>query len=588
LDQGPGSWSQQCVAMPRQAVSLEDTEASESEGEDSPNRDFRKTIIAVALLLLAGAAALAFGVWLGREVFPVETVTPTDIRNGGIYALKSPVVQWRETSQESSERLRSMEPRVFEKDADDFTGPTINFLNARPGDSTHEFEGFGGAFTESAALVYKQLSPEQQQEILEKYFGADGLGYTLGRTHINSCDFSTENYAFANVPGDIALTSFDTGVARDAEALIPLIKAAQQMIESHGKELKLLATPWSPPAWMKTNGRMDHSDRPCLKADMHLPWATYFNKWISAYKAHGVPIWAITVQNEPENNATWEGCLLTPQESNNFVEIFLGPELQTGHPEVKLFIFDHNKDTVYKWAKAAYNNPMVKPYVDGVAYHWYMGDGFDQLKQIRKEFPQAALLASEATWERWRWKKGTTLAEGDWSFGEGYAHDIIGDLNAGSIGWIDWNLLLDQDGGPNHVDNVCDAVAMADLKNTELYWHPQYYYIGHFSKFIPRGSKLIETQVTGSTSYTGKSTYGCGKEEENCRGYGVCTGVDGLQATAFLRPDDTVVVVALNCGDDPIDFMMKYGPHALRAVMPKHGIQTYIFEPAVNATKVVI
>jgi len=321
---------------------------------------------------------------------------------------------------------------------------------------------------------------------------------------------------------------------------------------------------------------------------MQLPWAEYFTKWISAYKAHGVPIWAITMQNEPENNATWEGCLFQANESMQFIEVYLGPQLQLHHGDVKLFVFDHNKDTVYDWAEAAYSNSYVEQYVYGVAYHWYMGDGFDKLHRIRNKFPQAALLASEATWERWRWKEGTTLSEGDWRFGEGYAHDIIGDLNAGSIGWIDWNLLLDQDGGPNHVDNVCDAVAMANLSTGELFWHPQYDYIGHFSKYIPQGSRLIETKVTGSRSYTGKSTYGCADGEQNCRGYGVCTSDDGLEATAFLRPDESIVVVALNCGDDPLDFKIKYGPHALRAVLPKHAIQTYLFEPAENATKLVI
>lgn len=574
---------------------IEDTEYAESESDtelarsrSAPIKDIRKLIIYLAVCLLASALAFALGIWLGRGALRAKTVTPTDILNGGVYALKRATVQLVQTAQDYPERLQSMAPQVFEKDFE-FSGPTINFMSSRPAPNTHEFEGFGGAFTESAALVFEKLSPDQKQEVLEKYFGEDGLGYTLGRTHINSCDFSTENYAFDTVEGDVSLQFFDTGVTRDAKALIPFIKVAKEMIEAQpGKKLKLLATPWSPPAWMKTNGQMDHSDIPCLKTGMQLPWAEYFTKWISAYKAHGVPIWAITMQNEPENNATWEGCLFNYNESMQFIEVYLGPQLQLHHDDVKLFVFDHNKDTVYDWAKAAYSKPLVEQYVYGVAYHWYMGDGFDKLHRIRNEFPQAALLASEATWERWRWKEGTTLSSGDWTFGEGYAHDIIGDLNAGSIGWIDWNLLLDQDGGPNHVDNVCDAVAMANLSTGELFWHPQYDYIGHFSKYIPQGSRLIETQVTGSRSYTGKSTYGCKKGEENCRGYGVCTGDDGLEATAFLRPDESIVVVALNCGDDPVVFKIKYGPNALRAALPKHAIQTYIFEPAENATKIVI
>lgn len=302
-------------------------------------------------------------------------------------------------------------------------------------------------------------------------------------------------------------------------------------------------------------------------------------KWIDAYKAHGIPIWAVTMQNEPENNATWEGCLYTPLEGTDFVATHLGPTLQAAHPEVLIFVFDHNKDTVHTWASTTYSHMTAAQYVAGVAFHWYAGDHFEELRRIKQEFPQALLLPSEATWERWRWKTGTTLATGDWEFGEGYAHDIIGDLNTGSIGWIDWNLLLDERGGPNHVGNVCDATIMANLSSNELFFHPQYYYIGHFSKYILPESKNLETKVASTSRYTGKSTYQCSSADgPNCRGYGVCNGIDGLQATSFLRPDNYVVVVALNCGDDKIEFKLQFGPRAARTTIPGHSIQTYMFE----------
>jgi len=132
--------------------------------------------------------------------------------------------------------------------------------------------------------------------------------------HINSCDFAASNYAFDNITDEFNLTHFDDSVSHDTKALIPLIVVAQDMLKSQGKRLQLSATPWSPPAWMKTNGMMDHSLHPCMHSDVHATWAKYITRWVSAYKKHDVPIWAITVQNEPENDATWESCVLTPQD----------------------------------------------------------------------------------------------------------------------------------------------------------------------------------------------------------------------------------------------------------------------------------
>merc|ERR1719436_600444 len=181
---------------------------------------------------------------------------------------------------------------------------------------------------------------------------------------------------------------------------------------------------------------------------------------------------------------------------------------------------------------------------------------------VHQKFPGAQLLASEATYEKRRWQPGTVQAHSVWSFGEGYAHDIIGDLNAGAVGWIDWNLLLDQDGGPNHVDNVCDAAMVADETKGKLFRHPQFYFIAHFSKFILPGSKHLRTEVAPTFTYSGKP-----------RDYGTCTREDGLQAASFLRPDGLLAIVVLNCGDYIIDFKLRDGSRAALARIPPHTIQ---------------
>jgi len=367
------------------------------------------------------------------------------------------------------------------------------------------------------------------------------------------------------VEGDFELEHFDTGVTHDTQAMIPLLKAAQEVLHKNGRQLKLLATPWSPPAWMKTNGKMDGSGRPGLKDNCKAVWAKYFSKWIDAYKAQGISVWAVTPQNEPENLARWEACVYNPEQEMEFIAGQLGPVLKEDHPEVKILVFDHNKDHVFKWAEALHANPAAEQFAHGVAFHWYTGDQFENVAKIHQRYPKQLLISSEATYERWRWQPGTTMKNGDWTFGLGYAHDILNDLNSGASAWFDWNLIVDQHGGPNHVDNVCDAAMVGN--GTEMYIHPQYYGIGHFSKYIHPGSKRLESSVTGSQKYEGPT-----------RDYGICNEQDGLEATSFLRPDGTVVVVVLNCGKQPVDFKLQDDSLALMATIPAQGMQTYLLE----------
>lgn len=429
--------------------------------------------------------------------------------------------------------------------------------------------GFGGAFTEASANVFWGLNAALRQEIIEKYFDAQqGIGYVVGRVPINSCDFSTSSYSFDDVPGDFDLIHFDKNVTRDSGALIPFIRAAMQQLQKADREIKVLASPWSPPAWMKTNGAMLNSSEPGLRPDSHNAWAMYFAKWIEAYKAQGVPVWAITVQNEPSGPIRWECCVYSAHQEANFLGQHLGPLLHSLHPEVKIFVFDdHQKQLLRNWTEVIYSHASASTYAAGVAFHWYDGDAFEIVDHLHRSFPEALLLSTEVSYEKWRWSNSTTLESGDWSFGEGYGHDIIGNLNAGATGWIDWNLLLDRHGGPNHLGNECDAAMMADVDAQRLYIHPQYYYVGHFSKFILQGSRRIPTTVTGSTPKVNRT-----------RPYGTCTAEDGLQAVAFERPDSSMVVVVLNCGGKPIDFKLKSGMCALRLSIPAHAIQTYRFD----------
>jgi glucosylceramidase len=498
------------------------------------------------------AAAIAIG------VAPAEQVA---LREEELVTLVGEGVKLIETSKDG-EKFESKGDLPISDDFD-FEGPIVD-IDATQVDQ--KITGFGGAFTEAAAVIFKKLSPDQQEELLNLYFGKDGIGYTVGRVHINSCDFSEKNYNFADEENDWDLVHFDDEVKHDTKALIPLIQRASQKAVGAGNDLRLLASPWSPPAWMKTNGQMDTTDLPNgLKPECSAVWAKYISRWITAYKNHEINIRWMTAQNEPMNAPGWEACGFSPEDQANFVGQHLGPTLKQDHPEVGIFVFDDSKHNMYAYAEAALKNDEAKQYVHGVAFHWYTGDLFENVAAVHKDFPEAVLLPSEATYERRLWQEGKEQAYSEWRFGEGYAHDIIGDLNAGAVGWIDWNLLLDKNGGPNHVGNVCDAamVASEDEKSVEV--HPQYYYIGHFSKYLLVGSQHLGTKVKGSTQFGGGP-----------RDYGTCTGEDGLQATSFKRPDGLIAVVVLNCGDDEIEFKIREGESAIRTRIPAHAIQTYL------------
>lgn len=428
-------------------------------------------------------------------------------------------------------------------------------------------EGFGGAFTDASAQLFSQLNSWAQADLIEKYFGDSGLSYNMGRVHINSCDFSVNSYSFDDVDNDWNLDHFDWSLARDGK-LISLIWAAQSKLNARGAHLKLLATPWSPPWWMKTNRNMMGSPwAPGLRPECQAVWAKYIGNWIAAMKQKGIPIWAMTPQNEPLANNPFEANMLLAGQESEFIAWHLGPTLKILHPEVLILAFDHNKAGLSQYAKDTYYgaNGQAQQYIQGFAFHWYDGDNFANVQWTKNQFPNLMLLATEATYEKSHFANGWSPTF-DWNHGLGYAHDIIGDIQAGASGWIDWNLILDPSGGPNHVGNVCDAAIIADISQQKLYVHAQYFYLGHFSKFFWPGSHSLTTIVEGSWV------------NWQWRGYGICDGRDGLEATSVKRPTGDVVLVVLNCGSIWMDFRIRIdnGQRTMAARVPPQGIQTYI------------
>ncbi|MBQ2614122.1 MAG: glucosylceramidase [Clostridia bacterium] len=396
-----------------------------------------------------------------------------------------------------------------------------------------EIKGFGGAFTEAASNTLEQLSKENRETILKLYFDTkEGIGYNFGRVHINSCDFSLGNYTYVE-EGDETLATFD--ISREEKSVIPMIQDAKKY-----NEIELFASPWSPPAYMKTTGQMNRGGK--LKPEYFDLWASYYVKFIEEYKKNGIDIGMISVQNEPKAAQTWDSCLYTAEEERDFVKNYLGKKMQD--IGVKILFWDHNKERVVQRAKVMLNDAEAAKYIYGIAMHWYSGDHFEQLEMFHKLFPQKEIVFSEGCYEY-------SLGESDTvKIGEKYAHDMIGNFNNYCNIFCDWNLLLNEKGGPNHVGNFCDAPIMADTQNDKVYIHDSYYYIGHFSKFVQKGAKRI-----GSSKWTAD-----------------------LDTVSFKNPDGKIVSVVLNATDQEKSFCFDLEGKMLETKLEAHSIATYIFE----------
>lgn len=444
-------------------------------------------------------------------------------------------VQLFETSP-GGHRLTPLKAPSFQPDLEDWYQGHAIVLN--PAVHYQTWLGFGGAFTEAAAWTLSHLDESVQDEILRRYFHpTEGLGYRFGRTHINSCDFSLGNWACADVPGDVHLEHFD--LERTHRYITPMIRRAMAI---DGADFDLLASPWSPPAWMKTTGRMNHGG--ALLPEYRDAWALHYAKWIHGMREAGVETWGITVQNEPAAVQTWDSCVYTAAEERDFVRDHLGPAMHAaGLSDVRIVIWDHNRDVVFERASTVLSDPEAARYVWGTGLHWYAGDYFDQLEQLHRAFPEHHLIFTEGCWEG-----GVKL--GQYDRAGRYAHQIIGDLNHFCEAWIDWNMVLDQTGGPNHVGNLCDAPVIVDTGTGEVHTQTSWHAIGHFSRFIRRGARRI----------------GRGRFD------------DTLESTAFQNPDGSIALVVLNTAADDVVYRVLLPGGGVEATIPGDGIQTWVFD----------
>ncbi|NIG57434.1 glycoside hydrolase family 30 beta sandwich domain-containing protein [Chitinophaga sp. Cy-1792] len=416
-----------------------------------------------------------------------------------------------------------------------FVDPTVTFQT---------FIGIGGALTDASAETFAKLPKAKQEELLKAYYNVNnGIGYTFARTNIASCDFSSDTYAYVE-ENDSTLKTFN--VKHDLQYKIPFIKAATQ---AAGGKLPLFVSPWSPPAWMKDNNNV-------LKGGHLLPrfyqsWANHYVKFINTYESMGIPVWGLSVQNEPMATQKWESCIFTAEQERDFIKKNLGPTLQkAGLAGKKLIAWDHNRDLLYQRASTLLHDKDAAKYIWGIGYHWYetwtgSDQQFQNEKLVAQAFPDKPLVFTEGCIEKFDYNRLN-----DWAIGERYGYSLVNDFNSGTVAWTDWNVLLDENGGPNHVGNFCFAPVHANLKTGELIYTNAYYYLGHFSKFIRPGAKRVVASSSRSQ----------------------------LQTTAFRNADGKVVVEVLNTSDKEISYALWIAGKAATTVSQPHSMNTLIID----------
>lgn len=415
------------------------------------------------------------------------------------------------------------------------------FVN--PSEQYQSLIGIGGAITDASAEVFAKLSKEKQIEFLNAYYSIEkGIGYSLARTNIHSCDFSSGSYTYVN-EGDKELNTFS--IQHDKQFRIPLIKKA---IETTGGKLLLYGSPWSPPAFMKDNNNMLKGGK--LLPEFYQSWANYYTKFIKAYESEGIPVWGITLQNEPMAVQRWESCIYTAEEERDFLKNFLGPTMEReGLSDKKIVVWDHNRDLMNQRANTIFGDPEAAKYAWGLGFHWYESwsggeQMFNNVKIVNESYPDKKLLFTEGCADSF-----TPEGYQSWKNGERYGLSMINDFNNGTVGWTDWNILLDETGGPNHVQNFCFSPIHADTKTGELIYTPEYYYIGHFSKFIRPNAKRLSTACSRSQ----------------------------LLSTSFINENGNMVSVVMNQSEKEIKYKLYVGSDAIELNIPAHSIQSIIY-----------
>jgi len=492
-----------------------------------------------------------------------------------------------------------------------------NVIVIRPDITKQKIVGIGTSFTESSAFVLAHLEKDKRAEVMENIYGEKGANFSLARTHIGATDFAVNGrYSYAEKKDDANLASFSidvdsdgfsalehTGIKDENFDLLPMIKEAYAIKNKQSdKDLKIVASAWTAPPWMKTIE--DYYIKPTpennhqgsggeLKPQYVATYADYLIKYLDAYQEQGIELWALTPVNEPHGNSgQWESMHFTPKTQNTFIKDHLGPKLKASvHEAVKLLIYDQNRDEMEHWTDEILGDQETSAYVYGTAVHWYESSNQvneDVFDRVHEKFPEFSIIHTEGTiddlgkdapegildpvrfkeknWfnnDNFWWNENAT----DWAYTatwapkpedhpiytpvHRYARNIIVSLDHWLEGWIDWNIVLDKHGGPNHVGNFCGAPIMIDTETGEVYYTPIYYVLAQFSKTIRPGDTAL--QVNQHLDALDE---------------------DALHSSAAINDNGLISVQLLNTTKDPITYSLQVGSQYAEVLIAANAVQT--------------
>ncbi|XP_076293949.1 putative glucosylceramidase 3 [Lasioglossum baleicum] len=410
--------------------------------------------------------------------------------------------------------------------------------------------GFGGAFTDSVGINLKKLSPATQDQLIRTYFDQKvGSRYNLGRVPIAGTDFSTKFYTYDDQENDDLLEHF--ALAReDYEYKIPFIKKAREL----NPDLKLVSAAWSAPIWMKTNH--NRKGFGFLEEKYYQAYADYLLKFFDAYKEHDIDIWAVSTSNEPLNSFNPNFPLTTmgwtPQSMADWVGNYMGPSLASSvHNRTLILLLDDNRIVLPWFVKATFDDKKASAYAAGTAVHFYMDSIMPAtvLDWTHDAHPDKIILMTEASTVPRSWGTPNVVSK-IWSRAETYATSIIEYMNHWAVGWMDWNLALDETGGPNWLNNTNDAGVIINPNKDEFYKTGMYYAIKHFSRFVDRDSVRVSI-----------------------------TDTDAIKATAFVTPSKEIVAVLCNRNNSSkIVTLTDLDRGVMRLELSPNSINTVIYQ----------
>jgi glucosylceramidase len=389
--------------------------------------------------------------------------------------------------------------------------------------------GFGGAFTDSSCFLFNQMSSVARHQLLHELFSSDGMNLSVARTCIGSSDYSLATYTFDDTQApDPGLTHFD--IEHDRAYILPTLREAVSI----QPDLFFFSTPWSPPAWMKTGDSLLGGS---MRKHYFDSYAQYFIKFIEAYKAAGINIRAVTIQNEvdTDQDGAMPATLWGQEYEAGFIKSFLGPALSSASLDTKIWLLDHNFNL---WGRVMdlLNDPDVYRFVDGVAWHAYAGEP-DAMTRVHDAFPSKSAYFTEY---------GPFVTDADYLTGwakwsASYAQIFRNWARCA----VAWNLLLNEKGGPNLGPFTCGGVVTIESKTQQLTRSGQYWALAHYSKTVQRGARVIASS----------------------------SSLPGVEHVAFANPDGTFVLVVTNQGKDR-DIQCKVQGKFLGISLPADSVLT--------------